>query len=531
MGTITRSKAAPISFSDIVDTGTEGTKVAVGTTAQQGTTAGQWRFNSTTGKFEGRNAGSFVALEANPVIASVNSSNITQAQIDADFDLVITGSNFASGDSVKFIANDDTEFISPTTTVNTGSQITARVNSNIDPTKEPYKVQVVSASGLTGTLANAFNIDAKPIYTTASGNIVTTFEGVTVNTSVVATDPENDAITYAVQSGSLPTGLSISSGGVITGTAPNVTGSATSNFTIRATSGTNTTDRAFNIVVGDEPTGGTISTYSSDGVNYRVHQFTSSGSFVFPITSTISILIVAGGGAGGAGTGGGGGAGGLIYIPSYSIVAGTWTCTIGNGGTNDSVGVGTNGDNSVFAYGSRTLTALGGGYGASTESGNLGYASNSGGSGGGGTEYVSGGPQAGSSAIQPVTTSDGENTYSNTGFGNDGGTGTNQISAGWGGGGAGTSPTTTTSPLFTYGGEGKQIDITGTNTYYAAGGQGGSGESAWTNSTNNIGGSHDGVSGSNGVANTGSGGGGGWSHSTGTGGNGGVGIIIIKYVI
>ena len=36
---------------NIVDTGTEGTKVAAGTTAQRGSTSGQFRFNSTTGKF------------------------------------------------------------------------------------------------------------------------------------------------------------------------------------------------------------------------------------------------------------------------------------------------------------------------------------------------------------------------------------------------------------------------------------------------------------------------------------------------
>jgi len=36
-------------FENIVDTGTEGTKIAVGTTAQRGNTAGQLRFNSTTG--------------------------------------------------------------------------------------------------------------------------------------------------------------------------------------------------------------------------------------------------------------------------------------------------------------------------------------------------------------------------------------------------------------------------------------------------------------------------------------------------
>ena len=35
-------------FVNITDTGTEGTKVASGTTAQRGSTAGQFRFNTTT---------------------------------------------------------------------------------------------------------------------------------------------------------------------------------------------------------------------------------------------------------------------------------------------------------------------------------------------------------------------------------------------------------------------------------------------------------------------------------------------------
>ena len=37
-----------VSFENITDTGTEGTRVATGTTAQRGSTAGQLRFNSTT---------------------------------------------------------------------------------------------------------------------------------------------------------------------------------------------------------------------------------------------------------------------------------------------------------------------------------------------------------------------------------------------------------------------------------------------------------------------------------------------------
>ena len=41
-----------VSFENITDTGTEGTKVATGTTAQRGSTQGQLRFNTTTGVAE-----------------------------------------------------------------------------------------------------------------------------------------------------------------------------------------------------------------------------------------------------------------------------------------------------------------------------------------------------------------------------------------------------------------------------------------------------------------------------------------------
>ena len=122
---------ADFKFENITDTGTEGTKVAAGTTGQRGSTAGQWRYNSTTGKFEGRGATSFISLEVTPNVTSVNNNNPTEAQITAGFDMVITGTNFTSGDTVKFIGNDATEYASPTVSVDSGTQITARVPTTV----------------------------------------------------------------------------------------------------------------------------------------------------------------------------------------------------------------------------------------------------------------------------------------------------------------------------------------------------------------------------------------------------------------
>ena len=360
---------------NIVDTGTEGTKVAAGTTAQRGSTSGQFRFNSTTGKFEGRNASSFVSIEATPVVSSVNVSNITQKQINDGFDLVITGENFASGDTAKFIANDNTEFTSPTTTVNSATQITARVTSTIDATKEPYKVSVTSSGGLTGTLASAFNIDSAPTWTTSAGNIGTLNEGASANITIAATDSEGDAITYAETGGTVLSGagLSMSSGGVITGTAPNVSGSATYTFDARATSGTNFTDRTFNIIVVDPPSGGNNTyTYSYGGISYNLHKFTANGTFTLQASQAIDLFMIGGGGGAGQHSGAGGGAGGLVWLTNQTIAAGTHSIIIGAGGQNASVGGASSGTfggkgTDTTAFSKTAMGGGGGGYQGNTD--------------------------------------------------------------------------------------------------------------------------------------------------------------------
>ena len=112
-----------VSFENISDTGTEGTKLAMGTTAQRGSTQGQFRFNTDTGKFEGRTASGFASIEPFPVV----SSDVTEVASDAggNATFVITGDNFSSGDVVKFIGSDGTEITATTTTVNSATQLTA----------------------------------------------------------------------------------------------------------------------------------------------------------------------------------------------------------------------------------------------------------------------------------------------------------------------------------------------------------------------------------------------------------------------
>ncbi|MFW0862564.1 MAG: DUF2341 domain-containing protein [Candidatus Komeilibacteria bacterium] len=126
-------------------------------------------------------------------------------------------------------------------------------------------------------------------------------------------------------------------------------------------------------------TGGTI----TEAGGYRIHTFTSSGTFTPSTGGLVEVLVVAGGGGGGSsqtswGGGGGGGAGGLLYDNSFSVDPAGYSVTVGVGGSPGATGsnqYGSDGGNSVF----HTMTAIGGGGGA-----RVGTNGRSGGSGGGG---------------------------------------------------------------------------------------------------------------------------------------------------
>ena len=239
-------------FNNISDEGTEGTKVATGTTAQRGSTTGQIRFNSTTGLAEYYTGTAFKSIDSPPTVSSVGASNITESQISADYDLSITGSGFGSGATVKFIGNDGTEYASPTVTVNSETSITARVPTSVTSANEPFDVKVTNVSGLGNTLADAFNIDAKPAWQTASGTIATIADTASgTHVTVSATDAEGETVAYSETTSVLSgAGLSLnSSTGAISGDPTNVGTSTTNTFTLRATSGSQTTDRSFNIIV------------------------------------------------------------------------------------------------------------------------------------------------------------------------------------------------------------------------------------------------------------------------------------------
>jgi len=280
-------------------------------------------------------------------------------------------------------------------------------------------------------------------------------------------------------------------------------------------------------------TGGTESTYSSGGVNYRVHTFTSSGTFTAEGAGAVDYLVVAGGGGGGAGNrGGGAGAGG--YRSSVTgessgggssaesdlfVTAGSYTVTVGAGGATYpwsynhlAPHAGENGGNSVFG----SITSTGGGGGGYGDTGGTDQDPQSGGSGGGGWY----GSRFGASGT--------------SGQGYIGGAGGAANPYGGGGGGAdeaGKAYNDGSRPC--EGGNGVASSITGSSVYRAGGGGSGTypGQGVPVSASGGLGGGGSGGNSSgtyntapyNGTANTGGGG--------GAAGSGGSGIVIIRYVI
>jgi len=245
---------ADFKFENIVDTGTEGTKVATGTTAQRGSTTGQWRFNTTTGYFEGRNnTGSFSTLEPTPTVTSVD---VTEVESDAGGNqtFVISGTNFSSGGVVAFIGT-SAQFNASTTTYNNANQITAVApKASFLNAQEPYKIKFTSTSGVAGTSATGLiNVDNAPSWSTSAGTLATISDQDTgTHATLSASDPDGDTVSYSETGGTNITGAGLSlnsSTGVISGNPTDVANSTTVSFTGRATAGSKTTDRAFNIII------------------------------------------------------------------------------------------------------------------------------------------------------------------------------------------------------------------------------------------------------------------------------------------
>ena len=270
-------------------------------------------------------------------------------------------------------------------------------------------------------------------------------------------------------------------------------------------------------------TGGIENTYTDNGVSYKSHTFTSSGTFTIDGGTTVDVMVVAGGGAGGGHGGndgsGGGGAGGMVVQTGINISAGSFSVIVGGGGAGVGGATrGNNGDNSSIS-GLGVTTAVGGGGGGTEGTIRIGKDGGSGG-GAGGYGVKSGG-------------------LGTSGQGNNGG---NCTAPGDGGGGGKGAPGASGST-----GNGGVGEINrfkdGTDIYYAGGGGGSGDQRNPRGSGGGTGGNGGGGNGANatsgstpqnGTSATGGGGGGAAGQNYAgayTSGNGGSGVVIIRYAI
>jgi len=224
-----------------------------GTTAQRPGTpnTGMIRYNSTTGFAEVYTSAGWGTFGAQPP----SISSVTPVTYNGESGTVFTvnGANFTADAIVKFIDNAGTEYTAGVVVFINSTQLTATTPQDFTVAQEPLDVKVVQASGQV-TRVDCIDCGGTPTWSTTAGTIATYVfpTDTTYNISVSATDPDAaSTISYAVTSGSLPSGANLNSTtGSITGNIPNPNASSvTSNFDITATDNAgNQSARSFNII-------------------------------------------------------------------------------------------------------------------------------------------------------------------------------------------------------------------------------------------------------------------------------------------
>ena len=418
-----------------------------------------------------------------------------------------------------------------------------------------YTLTVTNPSGLTASISISY--DADPAWVTGANadlgdfvdgsitgtngpQIIASEDGSNLTTGYkqVTSNSDNTVITSGIA------GLTIGDNGYLTGTLAGTDG-ATNNFYAIAidNEGQQSAIRQFHFISYDYAgSGGTVIEPASYTGDFRSHTFLSgTTTFTLYKATTVDILIVAGGGGGAGYSGGGGGAGGVRALSSQSLNAGTYTITVGIGGTgsthNETNGTatgGTSGGNSSVVQasgtGSYSQSATGGGVGGSfVPLGNTGQVPTTGGSGGGGGPYY---PATG--AVDGATGDAGNYTPDE---GNAGGLGrhvSGSSVAGGGGGGAGGAGGDGSGTTGGQGGigitnnwrDGSSNATLGFNKF----GGGGIGDGNGT-PPSNLGWGGGSGGGGDGTDNTGGGGGGNTYTVNTKGGDGGSGIVVIRYAI
>ena len=263
----------------------------------------------------------------------------------------------------------------------------------------------------------------------------------------------DDQLTYVLQSGSIPAGLSVTQN--LTGSST-VETTGTYNFTVSITN-----PNGASALQSYTMTATGLPNNSSNGEAI----FTSTGNWTVPAgVSNICVVAVGAGGAGYSSYAGGGGGGGLAWANQINVSPGdVYTVTVGQGG-NDLAG----GQSNFIVSGQGVLRAFGGGT-TSTVTGAVGggiesnFAYTGGGNGGNGGNGISPNPAhyAGGGG--------GAGGYGGNG-GNGGGYNGNGTNGAGGGGGGGGHKISSAGCGFTWGAGGGGVGLDGQGSNGSGGG-------------------------------------------------------------
>jgi hypothetical protein len=319
--------STPSAVSDKPNTSTGYFDLPAGTTEERPTPeGGMLRYNTSLSLAEYYDGTVWKAIDAPPVVTSVSPSTV----LTGGATLTISGSNFQSGCSVKFVGTDGSQFISPSVTVNSSSNLTVTTPTTpLQADIDPYSIHVTNPSGLTGIGDSLIDAGSSPTWSTGA-TLTTVIGGSTISEQLSATDPDGQTVSYS--SSDAPSGTSVSSNGLFSGTADPVAADTNKTFTVSATDGVNTTNRTFSILYAKPSI---LVNGSGQFINTGYSVGTAGYYIIVPEQNMEVFIDMWGAGGGGAGRSSGqsyGCAGGESY-GVVTLTAGTqYVLLVGEGG-------------------------------------------------------------------------------------------------------------------------------------------------------------------------------------------------------
>ena len=168
-----------------------------------------------------------------PTYTSI-SPTTSQSADGGNITFTITGSGFTAGTNARLISNTGVRLNFDAVTRTNTTTITGTIaRSSLLVAQSPYDIQVINGEGLSVVGANQISIDTTPVFVTSAGSLGTVTEGDAVDIEVIARDPDSSsAVTFELQSGSLPAGLSLVNTAAEGGTAI-ISGTATNPISVR----------------------------------------------------------------------------------------------------------------------------------------------------------------------------------------------------------------------------------------------------------------------------------------------------------